>query len=300
MYVLTPSQSLPYDFDFDTVYRLLLPNDTRTHGYLTPSTVAKLPWTNNFSTNHTDRTVRIEGDATSQSVNAALQSVIDRAIQSSKDFPSLNCHSEMFQIIGATYPVQLERFAAPLFGIACRGAHMTAFVNGADGKMRIWVARRAKNLFTYPGMLDTTVAGGVKASDTPLECIVAEADEEASLPAVSVRDHVVATGVVTYVSQSRKTGNICPQALWVYDLELPETVTPVPKDEEVEAFYLWDVEQVTEAMMKGEFKPNCNLVMIDFFMRHGIVSQENEKDYLEIASRLRRRLPVPTTPNQGW
>jgi len=36
----------------------------------------------------------------------------------------------------------------------------------------------------------------------------------------------------------------------------------------------------------NEFKPNCNLVIIDFLVRHGFLVEEDE-DYIEIVQRLR-------------
>lgn len=39
---------------------------------------------------------------------------------------------------------------------------MTAFVRSEEG-IKIWVPRRSRHLVTYPDMLDTTVAGGLKA-----------------------------------------------------------------------------------------------------------------------------------------
>lgn len=275
--------------------------------------VSKLPWTTSFAINHEDRIVQltVTDPEADHHINEAFQAVVDGAMRlGTSVFPNLTSHSEMVSIPGARTktgkspaPIRLERFAAPLFGICSRGAHLTAYVrdtedrpDGTSGGLRIWVARRGADLHTYPGMLDTTVAGGVKAEDTPLGCILAESDEEASLPYDYVQRHVVPTGVVTYVTQSRKTGQILPTILYVYDLELEEGMVALPKDGEVEGFYLMTVEEVTKAMMRGEFKPNCCLVMLDFFVRHGLVTEENERDYLEIVTRLRRRLPVPVTP----
>lgn len=73
-------------------------------------------------------------------------------------------------------------------------------------------------------------------------------------------------------------------------------MAPKPQDDEVSEFYLMGVDEVKQAMFNEEFKPNCTLVMIDFFIRHGIITEENEADYLELAARLRRRLPVPVAP----
>lgn len=46
-------------------------------------------------------------------------------------------------------------------------------------------------------------------------------------------------------------------------------------------------------MAKGEFKPNCALLVIDFFIRHGILTAENEKDYDEIKKRIHRDIVFP-------
>lgn len=46
-------------------------------------------------------------------------------------------------------------------------------------------------------------------------------------------------------------------------------------------------------MAKGEFKPNCALLMLDFFIRHGILTAENEKDFEEIKSRIHRDIEFP-------
>lgn len=191
----------------------------------------------------------------------------------------------------------LERFPSPLFGTASRGAHMTAYV-GKGKDMRVWVAKRSARIFTHPGKLDTSVAGGVKASDTARECIVAESDEEASLPKDYVREHVVPTGMVSYMARNKKNDTYQPVVLYVFDLQVPEDMPLKPQDDEVEAFSLMSVQEVFDAMLEWKFKPNCCLVMIDFFVRHGIITEENEADYLEILTRLRRPLPVPLAPSK--
>ena len=85
-----------------------------------------------------------------------------------------------------------------------------------------------------------------------------------------------------------------PECQYVYDLELPEDVVPTPGDNEVEEFYLWTVDEVKAAMAREVFKPNCAVVMLDFFVRHGMLTAENEKDYIEIVARMHRRLEFPT------
>jgi 8-oxo-dGTP pyrophosphatase MutT (NUDIX family) len=148
------------------------------------------------------------------------------------------------------------------------------------------------------GMLDNTVGGGIATGEEPFESLVREAEEEASLPETVVRQRTSYHGTVTYtyIRESRaggESGMVQPECEHVYDLELPADVVPKPNDSEVEDFYLWTVEEVQEHMAKGEFKPNCALVVMDFFMRHGILTKENEANYDEIKRRLYRDLEFP-------
>lgn len=197
----------------------------------------------------------------------------------------------------------VERSVSPLLGIVTYGVHMTAFVRtkGSDPTgMLFWIPRRSKNKQTFPSMLDNTVAGGISSGETPLETLVREAVEEASLPEELVRKRVRAAGTVTYVHvrdrrAGGETGLDQPECQYVYDLELDpeEHVIPRPNDDEVESFSLWSLAEVKKALARGEFKPNCAFVLIDFFVRHGILTAETEPDYHEIVTRLHRKLDYP-------
>ena len=196
------------------------------------------------------------------------------------------------------------------------GVHMTCYVTdvAVSYGMKLWVPRRAKCKSTYGGMLDNTVAGGIASGEDPFESLVREADEEASLPKKLVRKDAKACGTVTYIHvrdarAGGEVGLIQPECQFVYDLELPADVVPQPNDTEVEvcdsnssifemltlceAFYLWSIEEVKESLAKGEFKPNCALLIIDFFIRHGILTPENESNYDEIKSRIHRKIDFP-------
>jgi 8-oxo-dGTP pyrophosphatase MutT (NUDIX family) len=263
-----------------------------------------MPWTNDFQVNHEARTVHLhpskDDDNPSATYTAALSNLIQKAIDEDTFDVIHGMHSEPYAIIGANFPVSLERYAASLFGIISRGAHLTAYTITAEG-MQVWVPRRAPNLFTYPSCLDTTVAGGLPAGEDPFECIVREADEEASIPEELVRQKAKACGCLSYVGQNDargggETGLIHPDLIYLYDIELPEDFVCRQNDEEVKGFYLMNVDEVKEGLFKGEFKTNSALVMIDFFVRHGIITPKNEKNYPEIVARLHRRLPLPTTP----
>ncbi|KAG9242816.1 nudix hydrolase [Calycina marina] len=296
--------NVPYDFDFKSLYKLLLPGDDRPHGMMLPDAVAMIPWSSQFTIDHVALSVKItdssEGKDTSKACIAAFQDTVDAIIES-KLFPIVHKHSELFRLMGANDDVVFERFTSPIFGVAGGGAHMTAFVRTPKG-IKVWVPRRSKHLKTYPGMLDTSVAGGIKADDTPFTCIVDEAHEEASLPKEYVETQAVSVGVITHVTESsfpKPLPLVYSQVLYLYDIELPEDIIPKPGDDEVEEFLLWGVEEVKDAMMKQKFKPNSSLVMMEFFIRHGIFTPDNLPGYSEICVRLRRHLPVAITPSRA-
>jgi 8-oxo-dGTP pyrophosphatase MutT (NUDIX family) len=292
------------DTQFSDIYHLYLPGDSRPHGMMRRYIVEKMPWTDEFLITHSPPRVSLlaEFDGNDQEkssrTNRAFAAVITKAIEDDS-FAILNKrHSEPYRILGAPYFCQLERYSHALFGIVGRGAHLTAYVKSEIG-LKIWVPRRSRHLFTYPGMLDSSVAGGVKANDQPFDCIMAEAMEEASLPEHIVHKNVRSVGTITYVtthSSSKEKGLASPEVLYVYDLELPEDIILAPNDDEVESFTLMGVDQVTKELKKSAFKKNSALVMVDFFIRHGIITPENEPDFIEIVSRLHRHLPIATAP----
>ncbi|KAF3062351.1 hypothetical protein GL218_03447 [Daldinia childiae] len=210
--------------------------------------------------------------------------------------------NELWPVYGSNDEVlySAERSGTGLLGIMRYGVHMTAFVKDdtASHGMKILVAQRAANKSTYPSMLDNSVAGGLMTGEDPFECIIREADEEADLPETLMHERAKFTGMVTYIyitdeRAGGEAGQIYPETQWVYDIELPADFVPTPKDGEVAGFYLWTVEEVQEKLAQGEFKPNCALILVDFFIRHKILTPENEPNYDEIVSRLHRKLPFP-------
>ena len=261
--------------------------------------VDQMNWTSDWRIDREDKTVTLLGGS---------QSELDTAIAKQADLERRRGHfkvvagwrDELYAAYdsGRRLLLNMERSASSLFGIVTYGIHMTGYVKEAD-EIKIWVPQRAKNKSTYPSMLDNTVAGGISSGEDPFESTIREAQEEAGLPEAIIRKGARACGTVTYfhIRDERaggETGLFQPECQYVYDLEVPSGVIPKPEDDEVEQFHLMSVEEVREALGEGKFKPNCAAVMIDFFIRHGILRHDNEKDYIEIVSRLHRRLEFPT------
>lgn len=179
---------------------------------------------------------------------------------------------------------EIERAAAPHFGIRSYGVHMTGYVRKPDG-LHIWVARRARAKPTYPGMLDNTVAGGQPVGLGLVENMIKECGEEAGIPPDLARG-VVPVGAISYRMDA--PDGLKPDVQFCFDLELPSEFTPRNTDGEIDEFFLWPWRRVAETVERTrEFKFNCNLVLIDFFVRHGLIAPDHP-DYLAICAGLRR------------
>jgi hypothetical protein len=77
-----------------------------------------------------------------------------------------------------------------------------------------------------------------------------------------------------------------PDIMTCFDLEMPDDFKPRAGDGEVAGFELWPLQRVFETVRDtGQFKYNCNLVLIDFFVRHGLVAAD-DPDFFAIVEGL--------------
>ncbi|MES9853165.1 MAG: DUF4743 domain-containing protein [Candidatus Thiodiazotropha sp. L084R] len=180
----------------------------------------------------------------------------------------------------------IDRAAAAFFGLRAYGQHLNGFIRSKDG-LKLWIARRASDRRIFPDHLDNMVAGGLPHNLTLTENLYKECQEEASVPSTLV-DRAIPVGALTYCTET-KVG-LKPDTLYCYDLELPEEFIPHNSDGEVAEFTLMSVDEVAERVaITDEFKPNCNLVVIDFLVRHGIINPETP-GYLELVHGLHKTL----------
>lgn len=178
----------------------------------------------------------------------------------------------------------LERSMLPHFGCRAHGVHVNGLVRKPDG-LHVWIARRADDRATYPGMLDNIIGGGQGAGLSVRENLEKEGFEEAGFDA-DVMSRARSVGVVSY-RMDRERG-LRDDVLFLYDLELTDDERPRNTDGEVATFELWPVERVMEEVDgESRFKFNCNLVLLDLFVREGLLGPEHP-DYLEIVAGLRR------------
>lgn len=258
---------------------------------------------------NSNRTVALFRDALDKNYDERTRLVgeLTALWREQKAFPILKSwRNELWPVYGRKKELvfSMERASMGLFGTTRYGVHMNAFIKCQDASskydFRIWVPRRSATKSTYPSMLDNAVAGGLMTNEDPFECLIREADEEASLPGHVVRKNAKEVSTITYIyitdeRAGGEAGLIYPECQWVYDLELPAdgSVVPEPKDGEVESFSLRTVEEIQEQLAQGLWKPNCAVVMLDFLVRHGIYTPNNEPHYDAILDRAHRHIAFP-------
>jgi 8-oxo-dGTP pyrophosphatase MutT (NUDIX family) len=179
---------------------------------------------------------------------------------------------------------QLDRGAVAFFGTRAHGVHLNGFRRDRDG-LKLWIGKRAPDKKVEPNKLDNLVAGGIGHGHGVFATLVKESAEEAGLPRDLI-DRAVPVGAVTYRMETR--GGLRDDVLFVYDLETPPEVTPRNTDGEITEFALMSATEVVARVRDtSDFKFNVSLVIIDFALRHGLITPD-EPDYVDLVTGLRR------------
>ncbi|KAI0097284.1 thiamine pyrophosphokinase-related protein-like protein [Nemania sp. FL0031] len=209
--------------------------------------------------------------------------------------------SELKPCYGPTGEVlfAIERAAFPLLGIVAYGVMFIAYTRDRQGHVTgLWVQRRSEKARTHAGLYDGTAAGGMGVDETSFATLLAEAKEEASLSGEFIRRGARACGTISYfhtrrVEMGGEVGLLQPGVHFLYEMEVPDHTMPESNDENVAGFELLTLGDIRGEIFAGRAKPWFALAVIDFFIRHGIISEENERDFVEISMRLHRTLEFP-------
>ncbi len=206
--------------------------------------------------------------------------------------------SWMPRLRGEIYPVRsswkapdlfrLDRALVSLFGVRAYGVHLNGFVRCSDG-IHLWLGRRSESNRVAPGKLDNMVAGGQPAGITVFDNLMKECSEEASVPEQLAR-HARPVGTVSYCFEGER--GLKPDTLFCFDLEVPDDFRPVNQDGEIAGFTLVPLSEALSLIDQGEsFKFNVSLVILDFAIRHGVLTPDGETDYEAILAGLHTPFP---------
>jgi len=178
----------------------------------------------------------------------------------------------------------MERAAARFWGSLTLGAHANGYVadkaDAAGRPTHLWIAQRAADKATDPGLFDNLIGGGVPAGQTPLEALQREGWEEAGLSpalmatAVPARlsAHLPASPLRLHrdVAEGRQL-----EDLHAFDLALPQGVLPQNQDGEVAGFQLLPLADAMALAASGAMTVDAALVTLDFGHRHGwLIAEE--------------------------
>ncbi|MDI2113479.1 NUDIX hydrolase [Commensalibacter nepenthis] len=183
--------------------------------------------------------------------------------------------NELFDVYPSPHakPIgQIDRAVLPSLGIIGTGVHLNGLVKDGD-ETYLWVGKRSPHKRLDPNKLDHIVAGGIPAGYTHKTALIKEAEEEANISAdlISKAEY---TSMVTY-SMVRPEG-LRRDVLYCYDIWLPKKFQPTPNDGEAIGFELMKITDVYRRVCDtNDFKFNINLVLIDLFLRLGIISNKS-------------------------
>ena len=194
--------------------------------------------------------------------------------------------------VGEPFPVKasvtdptrfvMERTLTAPLGCLTFGVHLNGYIRTRNG-IELWVAKRSQHKPTFPGKLDNMVGGGQPAGLSLFDNLLKECFEEAGISETQASQSI-ATGTISYRHTDGR--GLKRDILYCYDLELPDSFVPVCQDSEVESFERLPIDEVLSIIETTDaFKYNCNLVIIDFAIRHGILTGDNTPDYAELCER---------------
>jgi 8-oxo-dGTP pyrophosphatase MutT (NUDIX family) len=223
-----------------------------------------------------------EGDV--DAVSAAVDEVVEALLAENK-LPKWR--NETFDVAprwGEPPIFRLDRGAVPFFGVRAYGVHLNGYRRDG-GDLRLWIGRRAPDKRVAPNKLDNIVAGGIGNGYGVYATLVKEGEEEAAIPPALI-SRAEPVGAVSYRMETEL--GIRDDVLFVYDLELPADFRPANTDGEIAHFELMPATSVVERVRStDDFKFNVNLVILDFALRHGLLTPE-EPEYLDVATGLYR------------
>ena len=181
--------------------------------------------------------------------------------------------------------MQIERAAAPAFGLLTHSVHVVGY-RGTGDAMEMWVARRSRSKAVGPGKLDLLANGGQPIGIGLGDNLRKECWEEAGVP-TELADRARPASAVAYLFENDI--GLRDEIDFVFDLELPRDFVPRNVDGEVEEFFVWPAARVCRLLAEtDDFIDDAAMGSIDFLVRHGVIGPETP-GYLDIVHGLRSR-----------
>lgn len=169
---------------------------------------------------------------------------------------------------------EMRRFYSIFLGVRRYASRINAY---HDDQM--WIVTRGSGVHEYKGALDNLVAAGQMAGRTILEHALVEAHEEAGLSAQDCAA-MRSTGMI-HIARHTAAGFVFDENIYVYDLDTQGRITPsIVNEWETAKIELWSFDKILHSIKTtDDFRPEAALCLIDFFIRHGVITPDNDPDY---------------------
>lgn len=251
--------------------------DNATVGLVSPEVLVQLKQFHSVFTITKDRVSFSHNMDTVEARSAGLDSVMlelrDRGMFSNALLGWRNESYEIRNKFSDPTSFYCERAASPLLGVRKYGVQINGYVRHSSLGMCLWLQQRSLLKPTWPGMMDNFVGGGVTEGLSVAETAVKEAAEEAGIDEV-LAAKLVPCGSISFLHKTDR--GIHPNTEFVFDLELPEHFVPINTDGEVGGWTLVPIERIVDVICSDKFKITSTPVVIDFLVRRGFVTPDQE------------------------
>ncbi len=169
---------------------------------------------------------------------------------------------ELLDVMAEGRPLgRIERGAVRPLGLLTQAVHL----NGWSPDGRLWVARRALDKSTDPGLWDTLAGGLVAAGEDPESALLRETLEEAGLPAVALAGHGPLRTVLRM--HRRLDDGYQVENVLLSDCVLDAGASPRNMDGEVLEFRCLAMPELWDMITHGAFTLEAELAILDS-LRH--------------------------------
>jgi 8-oxo-dGTP pyrophosphatase MutT (NUDIX family) len=254
--------------------------------------VQALPWPASWSIDEEKRQLTLHCPDNFEARTKAVEEALLKGHHANAS-PSLRVwQDERYPVYSADgqHVLDVDGSGVDVIGARSFAVYLTAWTNTSEGR-KYWVQRRGLTKTLLPGMLDCAVSGRLQPGELPFNGMVREAGEEANLPASLLRERLRPCDVLAsaYPRSNQGAPAYMHHTQYVYEIELEEDCTLSCATDEVEEFKLMTLEEVRSGIDANAFIPVARLVYLAHFIRHGIVTVENDDRLEEVCARLHRR-----------
>lgn len=226
-------------------------------------------WITEKATQHVDGMpgIRVEDEAVhisaSSSKGLSLSEVLEHLAEGLKGTGCLRgWRNELLDVIGEGEQLAvIERAAMRPLGLLTRAVHLNAWARDDQ----LWVARRAPDKHTDPGMWDTLVGGLAVAGESLETSLVRESDEEAGLQPAQLAQCTPLRTILRMHRQLPEGYQV--EDVLISDVVLDDAVQPVNRDGEVSEFRLLGYDDLWGMIEQDMFTCEAELTILDSLRR---------------------------------